>query len=212
MSLFFSARRKRLLVLTAGWVWQGLAGVAGRALGRPGLALPWPVLGAEEQSLQVLSQQQRWIHGSSARAASISFLPPSGRQKPLAKAPASNPVPQAQLSWAFGKPQCYPKADVASGGFSWILGFFPQPGTQQECWAWGHDAGLSSCFQSKRPLLVSDLWISEMMSYKDAGHCVSLKTSAKSLYTFPGAWVSICHWRIHRELSICFSTYTFGAW
>lgn len=43
----------------AGKVWKGLAGVAGRALGRPGLALPWPVLGAEEQSLQVLSQQQR---------------------------------------------------------------------------------------------------------------------------------------------------------
>lgn len=77
-------------------------------MGRPGFALPLAALSAEEQSLQVLS---------SAGGASISFPPPSGRQKPLAEAPASSPVPQTQLSWPFRKPQRYRKADVASGGF-----------------------------------------------------------------------------------------------
>ena len=74
---------------------------AGSTGGDWGFALPCAVLGAEGQSLQVVSQQQRRSHGSTVRRASISSPLPSRRHKPSAGVPAPGPVPQAQLSWVF---------------------------------------------------------------------------------------------------------------
>lgn len=94
-----------------------------------GFALPFAILGAEGQSLQVLSQQQRRSHGSTVRGASISFPLPSGSHKSSAGALVPGPVPQAQLRWGFfRKPR-----DIARLMLQLVdIYSFPQPGAQQE--------------------------------------------------------------------------------